>query len=529
MDFTLPPLDGGDAPSFRTAAEAKDWAATLPLASPALALAELRSELDRLNTVALPTAERLSTVDALGKTLLYVQEESAKRYVGKPLPLLAGEQMVLDAAVGLDRAVLLNYLRCVEQAAGDNKLLAAALERSFAALADLQLTLLRARRLLPASAWRLTGELLQTLEAQGLGKTEVSHLLRHGNPTTPLAAAGELFLMAAASPHELSLRHLGWAARWARRWGSKLELAATPPSDLAATPLCIDLAGAQAPRTNPYSGDGARFIETGALRVSIKARLAALADGRSPVELGLGDDCPAPACEALLKTLYQRWCKGVIVRDAERRPAEGAGRLILSLEAMHYHLSGGRSLRPMEVEPTLADLRRQREQMATFGTMHERPEQAKASNPANYPIEEGWQLRDESATGLRITRDAGTEGGRIALGQLVAVEPPGARQFFLAVVRWMMWLEDGRLQAGVRLLPGPVEALAARVSGSREAEKPAFLLPAFAPRKEPASVILPAGTLRQALILDVRGDQVWQIAPGPLMERGEGFERARCE
>ncbi|MCK9283964.1 MAG: hypothetical protein M0P39_06740 [Rhodocyclaceae bacterium] len=526
FDFALPPLDAAEAPAFSNAAAAREWAQAQTISNPGRAQEALHKQIDLLNRTPLPAAERLEILDALKKLFTYVQDESAKRYVGKAVPLLFAEQAAFDAAHGLRRAFVTATLRCVADSLESDRL-ATALQRALAALAGEQFELLRARVQPDADLWRRLNGLIALAESRGLATRPVSDPLRYGEvPTSALAAYAEALLLHAASPFELPLRQLLWMARWARRWSGKLTLTATPPDDLGALPLAVDLLGAQPPRHLPYAGDGARLLLTGELRSSIKKRVAALADGCTPVELQLGDDCTQPACEQLLKTLYQRWCKGGTPRAAERTAADAPGRAAFGVATIHYHLSGGKRLQA-PAQTSIADLRREREEMATFGTVQTQRRE-EDNEPAPPPIEDGWLIRDESATGLRLTRPLDGDGARIGHGLLVAVEPPGGKNFFLASVRWIMRDTERRLQAGVQLMPGPVLALAARIVG--EPWHHAFLLPPLSARDEPASIVLPSGSFRIDRVIEVRGGGATrQIALRRLLERGADFERAAYE
>ena len=525
IDFDLPPLDAPTPPAFDTAAKARQWAQNQTLTNPAQIQADLLKQLDLLNRTALPVAERIDILDALKKLFTFVQEESAKRYVGKPLPLLLGEQNAYDGVCALRAAVIAGQLRCVADGL-DTKHLAVALQRALAALAGEAFELLRMREQPGPALWRRLHGLLALAESRGIATQPVDDPLRHGDePTTPLAAWAEAMLLHAASPFELPQRQFMWMARWARRWAGKLTLSTTPPADLGAVPLAADILGDQPPRSLPCQGEGARLLLTGELRNSIKKRVALLGEGRTPAELQLGDDCTQPGAEQLLKALYQRWCKGGAPRGAERTATDVPGRAIFGIENAHYHLFGGKRLQ-QAAQTSIADLRREREEMATFGKVQS--ERTATDDKPAPPIEDAWLIRDESATGLRLTRPVAAAGGRLAQGLLGAIEPPGGKSFFLGSVRWVMLDGAGQLQAGVQLMPGPAMALTARVPG--EPWRYAFLLPPLAARNEPSSIVVPSGLFRIDRAIEIKGGGVTrQIVLRKLLERGADFERASYE
>lgn len=533
--FDLPALGGSEAPAIASAATAKEWAHALPLANPADVLFRLSTELDRQNRYAVKPAERLAILDALHKPIAFALEESAKRYGGKPLPPVVGDQMAFDNAQVLRRACVHACLRALADSlsGSDTQLQAAALQRALGHLASLQLDFLRARRQLSPCYWQQVHRLLALAEAKTLTTVSVRDVARHGDTaTTPLAAYGEALLLHTSSPFELSLRQLSWVARWARRWGGKLMLGIVPPDSLEALPLTVDLSSGLPPGQRPFSGPGARLLLTHDLRNSLKSRIALLGQGRSPAELQLGDDCTQPACERLLKQLYARWCKGGQPRGAERRPDNSPGYAIFGFEGIHYHLSGGKRLKQAVALPSIADLRREREQLATFGTLSTH-QPTPVDDGVIPPVETDWQLKDESATGVRMARPAdgsdkgATKSARINMGQLVALEPPGAGRLFLASLRWLFLDADSWLQAGAQLMPGPAEAVGQRAEDGGDVWLPGFLLPPLAVRNEPASLLLPAGTFRSGrkVVLQEGGT----LTLTRLLERGEDYERVAYE
>ncbi|HTH41257.1 MAG TPA: hypothetical protein VL968_10750, partial [Rhodocyclaceae bacterium] len=298
LDYPLPELDESDPPLFVTAATAKEWAATLPLANPGELQQHLIKEIEHLNRYTLPARERLAILDTLRKAISFAQEEAGKRYSGKALPLIPGEQHWLTMAQRLRRACLTGTLHCLDEALADDDraFTALVLQRALVHLASLQVEGLRGGQALLPAHWRQLHQLLALAESRGLHTEPVKDTARYGDtPTTALAAYGEALLLQAASPFELSARQLAWVARWARRWGGKLVLSSTSPDNLDALPLAVDLHSALPPRHRPFTGDGARLLWTHALRDSLKSRIALLGQGRSPADLQLGDDCPQPA------------------------------------------------------------------------------------------------------------------------------------------------------------------------------------------------------------------------------------------
>jgi len=351
-----------------------------------------------------------------------------------------------------------------------------------------------------------------------------------------MASYAEQMLLAAASLHEMTPRHQTWVMRWARRWAPKIVVLPAPPSfESRALPLCVDLAGNQPPAFKPFSGAGARFLDTAELRKSIKGRIELLARGGpddTPLRLGLGEDCTQPACEEVLRRLYPRWIKGGVMRRHDRKAMQGACRFVVGVDAIHYYLSGHQPFKPPG-QLSSEELRRQREELATFGRIAERFEDEYSRNHGyqleNWEVAEDWGLLDQSNGGLRLVRPLKQQGGRLAIGQLIAVQATGAGSFVLGVVRWAQ-IHGEELTTGVKLYPGkswPVAVRATGVMAGRDPYKPGFMLPAVAALEQPDSIVLPPGSYKPERILEAwTAEGAANVKLKTLLDRGVDFERA---
>jgi cyclic-di-GMP-binding protein len=136
---------------------------------------------------------------------------------------------------------------------------------------------------------------------------------------------------------------------------------------------------------------------------------------------------------------------------------------------------------------------------------------------------------DESAGGLRLSRPVAQTGRRIAAGQLLAVQPPGATGLRLGAVRWLRLCGD-ELHAGLRLMPGAPQPLTLSATGLTSAVgpryRPGFGLPAVEALQQPASVVFPAGAFRVERIIEILGHPSTQVRLKRILDRGSDFERA---
>ncbi|MDP2811207.1 MAG: hypothetical protein Q8O34_13775 [Rhodocyclaceae bacterium] len=537
MTFTMPPASTDQPPAFTSAEECRAWLEGTPLSNTIQAQALLLRQLNLLNRYHLPAAERLTILELLREPLISVQEESIRKFAGKPLPLTPPEQAAFDSCRTLWHALAAGYLRCLESClAGDAVIrprAAQVIERVLATLSASQLDAYRGGRQPDTDHWQVVHQLYATAEQIAVTDQAVEDIPRLGKtPGTPRSAYVETLLLHAASPYELPLRQLAWVARWANRFAMKVAVLAAPPTlSTRAIPLCVDLATDEPASYRPRTGDAVRWLETAGLRRSLKKRLMLLEQGKTPAELHLGEDCLLPACGQLLKQVYLRWCKGGAIRRHERQPASGNCSFICGIEAAHYYLSGRKPFKqPGHTDMEL--LRREREEIATFGRVATR-HQDDFSRQQGYQIEEwrveeAWHMLDESTTGLHATRPLKQAGARVGAGLLTAVRPDDAQSLLLGCVRWAMVGKGEILHAGIHIFPGRPEPVAIRNTGLaavNEKYHQAFLLPAIVALNESASAIIPSGWFKLGRVLEVFTDQGRQIRLTRLIGRGGDFER----
>lgn len=544
MKLDLPPTDTEKPPAFVDLEHCRTWLKALPLTNPVQVQAQLLRQLHLLNRYSLAGDIRLAMLEAMREAVHFVQAESAKKFSGKPLPLAPPEQAALDSTHSLWQALANGYLRCLETCLTGNSGLdlqaGTICQRALAALADNQIDLVRAGILPESGHWRLAHTLYASAEELRVTTTACEDGLRAAQPMSPATAYAELMLLAAANLHELSSRQQAWVMRWARRWAGKITLQSAPPAlDSPALPLCVDLESSAPAGFKPLTGTGARWLETTALRKSLKKRLTLLAKGEdgggdnTPAKLGLGEDCPQPMCGEMLRRIYPRWVKGGILRRHERHPMSGACRFVAGVDAIHYYLSEHQPFKPPG-STSSDELRRQRDEIATFGRarLDEEYSRTQGYSLQSWEVVEDWGMLDRSSGGLRLVRPLKSEGGRLGIGQLVAVQPTGTSGLLLGAVRWAQVTGD-TLVAGIQLLPGkpqPVAVHGTGVMATKDPYKPAFALPPVDALKLPASIVLPPGSFKPDRIMEI-----WtmgctrQIKLKAMLDRGTDFERVVCE
>ena len=527
--FRLPEMGGGQAPAFATARGCRDWLAAQPLANASQSQSLLLRQLNLLNRTALAPAERLKVLELMRDPVAFAQGESARKFAGRPLPLATAEQAGLDANRALWQAVQTGYLHCLAACvAGDADIrphAALVAQRAISALRTELIDLYRAPIDPPSSLWQTLHQIYATAEQLGAAQQPVADSLQAEYPSCSVVAAyAQTLLLHRASPYELSARQLLQVERWLQRWGGKVTVLSGPRLEPKAPPLIVDLLGDRAEVTLPALGGQLRWLDLDELARSIKRRIVHLQRGESPASLKLGDDCPQPGCEKLLRHLYQYWFKGGAARVHQRRSGDGSCRLVTSLEAIHYYISG----KPFRQPGHVADLSKlQHDEIATFGRVATRHEED-FSQMHGFMVET-WRVLDESATGFRLSRPLTQPGGRVGGDQLLAVMANGAPGFLLAVARWSRIAGGQELQAGISIVPGspkPISVRGTGLSAANEKYRQGFLLPPTEALNEPATVIVPAGWFRSGRLIEVYDEGSRQVRLSRLVERGINFERA---
>lgn len=528
-DFELPGLTPDAVPKFVDAATAKAWVSSVPLANVSSAQQTLLGQLQQFNRCVTRASARLGALEVLREAVHFVQIEQAKRFTNRALPLAGVESEVFAGTVALWEQMRIGYLRCLVAVFADEPGMRAEAARICQrALACAGLKMFhhyRACRQVPKGEWHILHTLFaKAEELKVIDEVVRDPLNRDVFETSPRVAYLRAVLMGMASPNELNQRQLTFIAHLLERWAVKVEVSAQPPAQDDMPPLVADLAGDACPARNAAPGKMPRFLDTRALAATLRNRIGLLRKGESPVKLALGEDCVQPMCEQLLVFLYRQWCQPQRPRGAERRPAAGIALTGNDMVAIHFHISG-KVFRQPGVPTELS--KKEREELATFGRISTRDEEF--SHARGYELEQ-WQLRDESASGLKIVRPAGIDGKRHTSGQLISIRREGSQHFVLGQMRWLLETQKGDIVAGIRLLPGLPAAIAVRSSGLNVAnEKYVQGLSLTQTDSSPPTLVLPPGWYKPKRVLQVFVESPVRTRLLELLERGSDYERIEYE
>jgi hypothetical protein len=520
-----------------------EWLAKSYLSDPRQACHEFTLLIEQLEEAPPRHTVYLDILERLRKPLAAAQEELAKKFQSKPLPLGHVENAAFEQSYDLWRAVMRGYRRLFRAALKDNHpelagRLPLLCQRSLEAAGELLATFWLARREIDPDLWPLLHELYATAESRGFAEHNLASAGANASNTNSHAAVTKTctstylrpVLLHLGQPYGLSGRDFLLMRRWAYRWSHKPRLLRT----LARTgAYCVDLGDCEGPRWSAEppltQSDTLRYLDTSELARSLRGRQRLLAGGAMPADLGLGNDCSQASCGELLAQLGRAWLDMPKPRQFPRRQQVAPTELVAGFAAIHFAISG----RPFNTDhATNAALRqwdysrRDAEHIHIFQHAPGVADKAAALNQAA-PLLEQWDTLDESATGFRMSRSG--PGTRLQHRQLVALRPQGAKRMILAEVRWLLAGHDNTLCVGARALPGVARACTVRIKSDNPAQKeawsPAFLLP-VAPGLAP-SLVLPSGWYQNGREVELRlDDEAFVVNLFGLLGRGADYDRA---
>lgn len=510
-----------------------DYLAQLSLANPTIAEQQLMRFIDALLTSPPEPSVLLALLEQARVPMSFIEEEMARRYHNKAIPLGPEEESYFQQVISAWRKMGKAYALCArleEPAAGNPEfiaMMAVILHRCLYYTGMLILEHYRARRDLPPGVWIDLHGYYETAEEWGIACTPVEDVLENNLQATHCAAAYiTLLLIDIASPYSNSVRNLNLVRRWAGMWAPLVSIHRLE-DDLEVPAYVIELMKDMPLHPTAVTDDPSadtRRLDTTRLSLQINHMLSQLRQRITPSQLGLGEETSGHVI-TLLDHLSRPWSQSASPRRFRRFATGGVARVAVGFEAMHFCVTGKEFEQP---DSASAFSRGEFDQIFTFGERAE-PSQGLAIKPQiTFPIDE-WSVINHSANGFRLARSCA--GMRISHGELMVVCPHDGERFLLAQATWLMQEEDGGLIVGVATLPGLPTGVAVRVAtpkeGNNERFVRAFLLPAVPAIKEEGSIVLPPGMYQASRILDIfAGDDTpWQLRMNHILQRGGDYDR----
>lgn len=500
----LPESKGGEDPGRRDARPAEE---------------SLLSLLGEIEKAPPRPAAYLHTLERLRKPILLAQDNLAKRFADKPVPLGVEESAALIQALELWITVLRGYRRLLSEAISGKypelkSSLALLCQRALACTGELMVTQYLARREIEGAHWRSLHETYAVAEANGVAASTVADIR---NDTTPASAYAEALLVQLAAPYGLPMPEFLRVRRWAGQWADRAQVVREAPQQGG---YAVDLGGVcGAAWTKAFSGSRTlRFLDLAAVSSSVKKRLRRLEEGVEPEALGLGHDCTPRLAETLLKALGRAWLEPPMKSPFPRAGVTSPTMLASGFASIHRALSEN-FFEASASKPGYSY--GEADRLKTLQRAYE----AGANWESRVPGLESWERFEESPKEFRLSRKE--PGVRLGFRQLVALRSRGARQFILCEVHLLSESVDHTLTIGARPLPGIAKPCTVRAldSGAQRSTQ-ALMLPAG--QGLPTAFLLPTGWYQGGREIEVRaGGHVSRVRLSALLDRGFDYERVQ--
>jgi cyclic-di-GMP-binding protein len=523
--FDPPSIKPDAAPDFTDSSGCAKWLKSLPLINVGPSHVRLLGQLDELNAYTVAPAERLKILELLREPVSFVQKEHSKKFASRPAPLAKPEREVLLNVHALWDALSYGYQHCLKAVVGGASGLSAALigERVLWCTGQKMVAYYQAYQDVREREWKLLHGAYALVEEKGVAGSEVAHPAHKGGSTTCTETYAQILLIDLANPGKLTPRQIELISLWLERWTPKVSIGRAPAAaGDGVAPLVVDLSAAAGASRRAVEGDSTRVIDVHDLGSSVRKRIGLLRKGETPAALGLGEDVSAPLAESLLTMLYRRWCEDKQSRAHPRHNASGTAQTCSGIGALHYFVTGS-AMRgaPQKISQV------QHEQIATLGRVAMRHED-EPGPPPDFSVET-WQIKDESASGLRLARVDPAASSRLVLGQLLGIRLADAKAL-LCTVKWLSVSVEFDLRIGVQILPGIPQGVAIRAAdAAAEQATPAFLLPAVAALQAPETLVVPAGWFKPQREIEVLTDRPGKLRLAAITDRGADFERVTFE
>jgi len=276
----------------------------------------LMGQLQALAAAEFTPRERGTIAELARDQAAHLHTELARRYAGKPQPLVEREQQAADQAIAMWQALWEQYSACLKpMLEGDPDLQgvkAKLLQRGLFVGKQLVVVHGLARRMPPPVLWQELHAYYRLAEMLDCTVQAVSDdLMPHAVGISCYSTYCHALLLGLADGCALSVRQIELTDRWLGQWARKVFPYAQQRETEGAVML-VDLDGSDgasvAAVTPRSAAAGLRFGYPGKIATSVRGRLKRLAAGANPAELQLGHDASIEQCIALLTHLEQRWC-----------------------------------------------------------------------------------------------------------------------------------------------------------------------------------------------------------------------------
>jgi len=543
--------------------EARAWLESLPLADDGDSARDICQALYTLNRLEVAPHNRLELMELYQGPVATVSSVLASQFTGLALPLTAQmrqlaefiRQLQMEMAIGYKCAI--NDWHTARLAWSRRQHAALACERAMWYLGQVLLQSYQVYIPPPPGVWREIHALYRLAEEQDRLADAVEVRAEGGTrETTVYARYRQIVLLGLCNPYQLAQTECALIDAFLQTRcdhavvNQRLDVA--DPAGQFLVDLARDAPPAPFPlRRQVQPSADLRVLNTIELARAVHGLIKRLEQGETVAALELSPALRASAWRDMLRQMLKFW--GLPPkRQYARSKIRGHLSLCTGINALHFFGSGRKAFEPADahehLEPeaqqcsTEADARAQ-DQRANDDKAEPASEQRPAKpapprwlaqgrvpTPDSFPVDR-WQLRDESARGLQLSRQ-GSASVQVRIGDVLGVQSPNdAGVWRVGVIRWIKSPEVKRIDVGVeRLAPAMTPAAVKPVSSGRVPVgryTQALLLPAIPALRRPQSLLVARGVYEPNCDLHlVTGPGPARVVrPSKLLERTASFDQ----
>jgi hypothetical protein len=522
--------------------EARAWLNSLPLADDGDSARDIYQALYTLNRLAVAPQNRLELMELYQAPVATVSSVLASQFRGLALPLAAElrqlaefiRQLKMEMAIGYKCAI--NDLQTARMGWSRRQSWISASERAMWYLGEVLRNSYQVYMPPPPGVWREIHALYRLAEEQDR-LTEAIELADEGDTrqTTIYERYRQIVLLGLCNPYQLAQTECALVSAFLQRRSEQAVMSKRLDVADPAGQFLIDLSRDVPPAPFPLrrqvqpSAD-LRVLNTIELARVVHGLIKRLEQGEAVGALDLSPALRATAWRDMLRRMIKFW--GLPPkRQYARNKIRGHLSLCTGINALHFFGSGRNAFEPPD-DNEQPELQGQDEATDKSVQAHDRNSQgdkakgagpqrgasavpprwlaqARVATPESFPVDR-WQLRDESARGLQLSREGGA-GVQVRIGDVLGIQSPhDAGVWRVGVVRWIKSPEAKRIDMGVeRLAPAMTPAAVKPVSSGRAAVgryTQALLLPAIPALRRPPTLLVtgqePARIVRPSKLLE---------------------------
>lgn len=512
--------------------DARHWVSHLPMADAGEAARELYQSLYTLNRLELPVQERQELMEIYEQPVQTVIDGLAHHFYPPILPLNEKKRQLAKFIRQLRQEMANGFklvIRDVSESRrlwGKKKLKITAVESAVRYLGEILHSCYQVYVPTPPTVWRELNVLYRFSEDnEWFGDQVLGPGLQSSSPVYQRFL--QVVLLGLCNPYQLPEREWIYVAQFLNKWsylaGISDELYIQDKNSQFLIDLNADSPPLPYPKTNDLL-DGRRYrrLDTSELARKVEELLSRLEDGVAARDLDIGIDCLDSACKEVLKRMRRFW-GAAARRQHSRKKKKGRCFVVAGINALHFFASGqkpfvapvsenmqrgssvvrgGKSTfavsvapedKPMDTDAVFIDLDRSELEPAPVSSTEQL---ADSMLPADeiYRVE-SWQLGDESAGGMSLSTGQSVSQ-HLRVGEILGVRDPAEdAPWQVVVVRWVKSQASGNVETGVEFIAPSVRPVATRsLRNPDSVYQQSLLVPAIKSLKQPASLLMPAGT-----------------------------------